>query len=128
MLIQIREESPTVQTDLLRNSVHRLSPEDRFITGAYMQAISTASQTSMVASVALFVSDILVADLVYDSGTQSSGTLDSGKAEGYNLFPVESFCPAGSEIRAIVNTGSNLDTVIITIQLDLDPAGEDEIY
>lgn len=146
MLIQIKETAPTTNTDLLRNSVHRLSPDDRLITGAYIQVLAQNSGggvgPSANANVALFVSDVLVADIwahahagVFpNSFPAATGALDnqflvSMPAEGYNLYPVEAYVPAGSEIRAIVNStslsSSDSLSVVVTIQLDEEDTDED---
>lgn len=146
MLIQIKETAPTTNTDLLRNSVHRLSPEDRLITGAYIQVLAQNTANGIGASananVALFVSDVLVADIWAHAhaavqpnlAPAATGALDnqalvSQPAEGYNLYPVEAYVPAGSEIRAIVNstslTAADSLSIIVTIQLDQEDAGED---
>lgn len=105
MLIQISSTAANsaIQTDLLRNSIHRLSSQDRAITGAYLQATSTAVTGS------LFVADVSVADLV----AQSSAP------QGLQLFPVDSMIPGGDELRFIINSQDSTPVATtITVQID----------
>ena len=81
---------PPLQTDLLRNSVFRLSDIDREVTGAFVQAINSTNNNT--GRVSLYVSDVLIANI-------DGQTLP---ADGLKLFPVDAVIPGGSELRAIV--------------------------
>jgi len=108
MLIQVTStlaQSP-IGSDLLRNSVFRLSDADRAVTGAYLQ--QTGSPT-MRGAIQLFVSDILIADL----------QANDDAAQGLQMFPIDAPVYSGSELRALVTspiTGG--DAMILTIQID----------
>ena len=112
MLIQIgaTAANSAIQTDLLRNSIHRLSSYDRYITGAFFAASDPAVTGS------LFVGDVSVADLVANATA----------ALGLNMFPVDSEIPAGEELRFIINSqAATAVPTVITVQIDpLDDMAE----
>ena len=96
-----------LQTDLLRNSVHRLQGYDRVITGAILGGSTAVGDTQ----VALFVSDVQVAELVNLQGAGQPLT-------GYAMFPVDAFVPAGSELRALVTKAPTGNPITIYIEID----------
>lgn len=120
MLITAVETQPAVGTDLLRNSVFRLSDEDREITGAFLGEAAAEGTATVRAS--LYVSDIVVADLIYGGQTP----------EGYQLFPVDAEVPGGSEIRCIITTGASgavaVSLVLQVDQMDMEDDLEDLVY
>ena len=100
----------TNQTDLLRNSVFRLSDMDREITGFYFYQ-DTGAATDTPGEVALYVSDVLVATM--EASTNAP--------QGLQLFPVDADVPGGSEMRAIITSppsGNSAGMVQVTIQVD----------
>ena len=99
-----------LQTDLLRNSVHRLQGYDRVITGAILGGSAATGDTQ----VALFVSDVQVAELV---------NLYQQPLSGYAMFPVDAFVPAGAELRAIVTKAPTTNPIIIYIEIDESGGG-----
>ena len=98
-----------LQTDLLRDSVHRLQGYDRMITGAIMGGSSAVGDTK----IALFVSDVQVAELLNLSNDQP--------LSGYTMFPVDAFVPAGAEMRAIVTDAPSANPVNLYIEVDESP-------
>lgn len=90
-------------TDLLLNSVHRLAPVDREVTGAGLQASNTQLYVD------LFASDVLIGR--FHGQTAVTGV--------QTTFPVDALVPQGAELRAIV--GGQPGTAIggiIYIQID----------
>ena len=98
--------SAPLQTDLLRDSVHRLQGYDRMITGAILGGSSTAGDTK----IALFVSDVQVAELLNLSNDQP--------LSGYAMFPVDAFVPGGAEMRAIVTDAPTTNPINLYIEVD----------
>lgn len=104
-----------LQTDLLRNSIHRLASEDREITGAILGGSTAAGDTK----IQLFVGDVQVAELVNILLTGNG----AGTLTGYTLFPIDAIVPGGAELRAIVSDAPTGNPVTLYIEIDeLDDA------
>jgi len=104
-----------LQTDLLRNSVHRLQGVPRMITGAALGGSAAAGDTK----VAIFVSDMQVAEIV---------NLSDAAPSGYQMFPVDAFVPSGSEIRAIITDAPSTNPITLYLEVDeTDAMGGDEV-
>ena len=103
----------TAQTDLLRNSIHRLSNNDRVVVYAGLGGGSAAGDTE----VELYVGDISVATLL---------NLATTPITGYQALPVDAYLPAGVELRAIVRTAvPSGQTGYLFLELD-DVYAEDQ--
>lgn len=100
-----------LQTDLLRNSIHRQSGADRIITGAAIGGSAAAGDCA----VDLYVSDINIATL-YNFSTLPSF---------YQMYPADAYVPAGSEIRAVVIDAPQTNPLLLVIQIDDVPAGSE---
>ncbi len=105
MLIQV--EGPVAAasgSDLLVNSIHRLSSYDRYITGGIL-----AGKTGLTAGAGdLYIGDVNVASL--EAQVQTS--------TGYAMFPIDSDVPAGAEMRFILTTPIAGGAAILTLQID----------
>lgn len=107
----------TLQTDLLRNSVHRLAGYDRVITGVAFSGSDAAGD----AAVEVYVSDVLVGTFYnFKEGSTGSG----GPASAYQMYPTDAYVPAGSEIRATVIDAPATNPVLLVMELD-EPAEDD---
>lgn len=114
-LIQERSAAnAAVQTDLLVNSVHRLSGQNRMITGGALCS-PTAAANPGTGIVNIFVADVLVATLVNNK---------DGAPLAYEMFPIGAYVPAGSELRAIVTEAAGGSNVLL-LALEIDEVGSD---
>lgn len=106
-----------VNDDLLINSVHRLSSEDREISGAGYQNAGTGYPG--IVFVDLFASDVLIGRFYAQSAVSGVQT----------LFPVDAFLPSGTELRGIVGgtiPGSQIGGVLY-IQIDEVEEGDESM-
>lgn len=109
LITQTVPAETAAQTDLLRNSVHRLSSLDRMVNGS--QFVQTSGTLTANTIVQLFVADVLIGEVV--------ATTQAGALSGYALYPVDAEVPAGAELRAILQTAIPASsTAILLIEID----------
>lgn len=99
------------QTDLLVNSLHRLSNNDRVVVYAGIGGGTAAGDTE----VQLYVGDVNVATLI---------NLNTTPITGYEALPLDAYLPAGVELRARVTDPPPSNTTLFLF-LEIDDVLED---
>lgn len=94
------------QTDLLRNSIHRLKSNDRNVMNIALSGGTAAGDTGG----SLFVGDQNVADLT---------NLNTTPPTGYELIPLDAYLPGGTELRFIITDAPPSNTTVYLV-LEID--------